>query len=216
MSKDKVFVGQAVLSKILDVVPSSLKSQAGKKHQANWYYKRLSFRVHFVSLLSGVFSYCNGLRELSEGLGACESKLSHLGLLRAPARSTLSDAYTKRDNRYIESVYYGFLSKYHSFILESQLKGLSIRNLKIIDSSTIQLFSKFYEEKVVTSWMVREKMEGLRFMGWWMLSVAWWSLLRLQRQLVKSMNKENENINQKFNYIDGIVDLSKFPFKFSK
>lgn len=35
MSKDKVFVGQAVLSKILDVVPSSLKSQAGKKHQAN-------------------------------------------------------------------------------------------------------------------------------------------------------------------------------------
>ena len=40
-----------------------------------------------------------------------------------------------------------------------------------------------------------------------MLSVAWWSLLRLQRQLVKSMNKENENINQKFNYIDGIVDF---------
>ena len=35
-------------------------------------------------------------------------------------------------------------------------------------------------------------------------------------QLVKSMNKENENVDQKFNYINGIVDLSKFPFKFSK
>ena len=39
-----------------------------------------------------MFSYCNGLRELSEGLLACEGKLSHLGLDKAPARSTLSDA----------------------------------------------------------------------------------------------------------------------------
>lgn len=34
-------------------------------------------------------------------------------------------------------------------------------------------------------------------------------------QLVKLMNKEIENVDQKFNYIYGKVDLSKFPFKFS-
>ncbi|WP_106528833.1 DUF4372 domain-containing protein [Chitinophaga niastensis] len=31
-------------------------------------------------MLYGVFSYCNGLREVCEGLLACEGKLSHLGL----------------------------------------------------------------------------------------------------------------------------------------
>lgn len=141
MHKGKAFVGQPVLSQILDVIPSSLIQQSGRKHQANRYYKSLPFRVHLISLLYGVFSYCNGLRELSEGLLACEGKLSHLGLDKAPARSTLSDANNKRDYRVFESVYFGLLNKYHSFISDSRLKGLSIRNLKVIDSTTIQLFS---------------------------------------------------------------------------
>jgi hypothetical protein len=114
MSEVKKFVGQPVLSQILDVIPSSLIQQSCRKHQANRYYKSLPFRVHLVSLLYGVFSYCNGLRELSEGLLACEGKLSHLGLDKAPARSTLSDANNNRDYRVFESVYYGLLNKYLS------------------------------------------------------------------------------------------------------
>jgi Transposase DDE domain/Domain of unknown function (DUF4372) len=98
-----------------------------------------------VSLLYGVFSYCNGLRELCEGLLACEGKLTHLGLERAPARSTISDANNKRSYLVFETIYYGLLRQYHSFISDSRLKGLSIRNLKIIDSTTIQLFSEMLQ-----------------------------------------------------------------------
>ena len=159
MSEVKKFVGQPVLSQILDVIPSSLIQQSGRKHDSNRYYKRLPFRVHLVSLLYGVFSYCNGLRELSEGLLACEGKLSHLGLDKAPARSTLSDANNNRDYRVFESVYYGLLSKYHSFISDSRLKGLSIRNLKVIDSSTIQLFSE------ILRGVGRNKLDGSRKKG---------------------------------------------------
>ena len=159
MNEVKKFVGQPVLSQILDVIPSSLIQQSGRKHQANRYYKSLPFRVHLVSLLYGVFSYCNGLRELSEGLLACEGKLSHLGLDKAPARSTLSDANNNRDYRVFESVYYGLLSKYHSFISDSRLKGLSIRNLKIIDSSTIQLFSE------ILRGVGRNRLDGSRKKG---------------------------------------------------
>lgn len=141
MSEVKPFVGQPVLSQILDVIPSSLISRANRKHDANRYYKRLPLRVHLVSLLYGVFSYCNGLREMCEGLLACEGKLVHLGFDRAPARSTLSDANSKRSYLVFETIYYELLKQYHSFISDSRLKGLSIRNLKIIDSTTIQLFS---------------------------------------------------------------------------
>ncbi|WP_370568903.1 DUF4372 domain-containing protein [Sporocytophaga myxococcoides] len=38
-------------------------------------------------MLYGVFSYCNGLREICEGMLACKGKLLHLGLDKAPARS---------------------------------------------------------------------------------------------------------------------------------
>jgi hypothetical protein len=140
--KDKSFVGQPVLSQILDVIPSSLISQANRKHQANRYYKRLPLRIHLVSLLYGVLSYCNGLREMCEGLLGCEGRLLHLGFDKAPARSTLSDANSKRSYLVFETIYEGLLRQYHSFISDSRLKGLSIRNLKIIDSSTIQLFSE--------------------------------------------------------------------------
>jgi Transposase DDE domain/Domain of unknown function (DUF4372) len=142
MSKSRKFSGQPVLSQILDVIPSSIINAANRKHNSNRYYKRLPLRVHLVSLLYGVFSYCNGLRELCEGLLACEGKLTHLGLDKAPARSTISDANNKRSYQVFETIYYGLLKQYHSFISDSRLKGLSIRNLKVIDSSTIQLFSE--------------------------------------------------------------------------
>ena len=142
MDEIKKFPGQPVLSQILDVIPSGIINSANKKHQANRYYKQLPLRVHLVGLLYGVFSYCNGLRELCEGMLACEGKLSHLGLDKAPARSTLSDANNKRSYLVFETIYYGLLHKYHSFISDSRLKGLSIRNLKIIDSTTIRLFSE--------------------------------------------------------------------------
>lgn len=142
MGEIKKFPGQPVLSQILDVIAKALIHSANRKHKSNRYYKKLPLRVHLVSMLYGVFSYCNGLRELCEGLLACEGKLSHLGLDKAPARSTLSDANTNRSYLVFETIYYGLLRQYHSFISDSRLKGLSIRNLKIIDSSTIQLFSE--------------------------------------------------------------------------
>jgi hypothetical protein len=141
MSETKTFTGQPILSQILNIIPSGIIASANRKFKANRYYKRLPVRVHLVSLLYGVFSYCNGLRELCEGMLACEGKLSHLGLDKAPARSTLSDANNRRSYLVFESIYFELLRKYHSFISDSRLKGLSIRNLKIIDSTTIRLFS---------------------------------------------------------------------------
>src|SRR5664279_4416176 len=157
--KDKRFAGQPVLSQILDLISSSLIQKANRKHQANRYYKKLPLRVHLVSLLYGVFSYCNGLRELCEGMLACEGKLVHLGFDKAPARSTLSDANNKRSYLSFVTIYEGLLKQYHSFISDSRLKGLSIRNLKIIDSSTIQLFSE------ILRGVGRNRLDGARKKG---------------------------------------------------
>lgn len=141
MDKSTNFLGQPVLSQILSCIGTAKINSAARKHNANHYYKRIPFRIHLVALLYGVFSYCNGLRELCEGMLACEGKLTHLGLDRAPARSTLSDANTKRSYRVFESLYFELIGQYINFISDSRLKGLSIRNLKIIDSTTIRLFS---------------------------------------------------------------------------
>jgi hypothetical protein len=65
----------------------------------------------------------------------CKARLNHLGIDKTPARSTLS--YTNTKKSYLV---FDMLTQYHSFFADSRLKGLSIRNLKIINSTYIRLF----------------------------------------------------------------------------
>lgn len=159
MNEGKKFIGQPILSQIISCISKQTISAAVRKHDSNRYYKKLPTRVHLVSLLYGVFSYCNGLREICEGMLGCEGKLAHLGFDKAPARSTLSDANNRRSYMVFETIYYDLLRQYHSFISDSRLKGLSIRNLKIIDSSTISLFSE------ILRGVGRNKLDGSRKKG---------------------------------------------------
>lgn len=159
MNEGKKFIGQPILSQIISCISKQTISSAVRKHDSNRYYKKLPTRVHLVSLLYGVFSYCNGLREICEGMLGCEGKLAHLGFDKAPARSTLSDANNRRSYMVFETIYYDLLRQYHSFISDSRLKGLSIRNLKIIDSSTISLFSE------ILRGVGRNKLDGSRKKG---------------------------------------------------
>src|SRR5690606_5081355 len=99
MSKSNSFPGQPILSQILNLISGRIINSATRKHDSNRYYKKLPSRVHLVTLLYGVFSFCNGLRELCEGMLGCEGKLAHLGFDKAPARSTLSDANNNRSYR---------------------------------------------------------------------------------------------------------------------
>ncbi|WP_298297903.1 DUF4372 domain-containing protein [Hydrotalea sp.] len=130
MDKDKSFVGQPLLSQILEVIPGSLIYKVSRKHQANRYYKKLSLRIHLVSQLYGVFSYCNGLRETCEGLLGCEGKLLHLGFDKTPARSILSDANNNRNFIVFETIYEELLKQYHSFISDSPPERFKYKELK--------------------------------------------------------------------------------------
>jgi hypothetical protein len=67
---------------------------------------------------------------MSEELLTCEGKLTLVGLEKAPARCTISDANNKRSYLVFETIYYELLKQYHSFISDSRLNGLSIRNKK--------------------------------------------------------------------------------------
>jgi hypothetical protein len=159
MGKDRNFVGQPILSQIIKCIPSEIIKTAVSKHSSDRYYKKIPLQTHLTTLLYGVFSYCNGLREICEGMLGCEGKLSHLGLEKAPPKSTLSDANRDRSYLVFETIYFELVKRYLSFISDSRLKGLSIRNLKIIDSSTIRLFSD------ILKGVGRNPMDGSRKKG---------------------------------------------------
>ena len=72
MVKGKNFVGQPILSQVLNCIPKSIIRAAVNKHQADRYYKKIPTHTHLTSLLYGVLSGCSGLREICEGMLACD------------------------------------------------------------------------------------------------------------------------------------------------
>ena len=68
-------------------------------------------------------------------------KLNHLGLQKSQAKSSAGDGLRNRNADFFEALYYKLTAQYSSFLSDSQTYGLTIKQLFIVDSTTIRLFT---------------------------------------------------------------------------
>lgn len=141
MNKSKNFSGQPIIKQLLKLVSPTIISRTAQKHKSDRYYKRFKTYDHLVTMLYGTLSGVSSLRELSTILLACEGRIGHLNLKYFPKRSTLSDANKKRSSEVFASIYYSLFNQYRGFLSDSSSLSLPVKHLKIVDSSTISLFS---------------------------------------------------------------------------
>ena len=135
------FVGQPIFKQILNLIDKVHISAIIKAHNSDRYYKAFKSRTHLITMLFGILSRCDSMTETCEGLRALGGKLNHLGLEKAPAKSTASDGLRNRDNRFFEDMYFALVDKYQSFLADSRTMGLTFKEVLLIDSTTIRLFS---------------------------------------------------------------------------
>lgn len=140
MAKSTHFFGQSVFGQLIDLLDSSVFSQAVRQTQSDRYYKRFHSWDHLVSMLFGVYSHCTSLREVCGAMMGLKGKLEHFGLARVPRRSTLSDANRRRTPQFFEQMYYGLVARYRSILSDSRFNIIEGKKLCVIDSSTIGLF----------------------------------------------------------------------------
>ena len=143
MDKDKEirFVGQPILKQILKLIDAINIQTLINKHQSDHYYKAFKTRTHLITMLFGILSRCDSMTEICEGLRALEGRLNLLGLDKAPAKSTASDGLRNRNNLFFEDLYFSLVKKYQSFLSDSRTYGLTFKEVLLIDSTTIRLFS---------------------------------------------------------------------------
>jgi len=141
MSKSKNFSGQPIISQVLNFIPSSIISRTAQEHNSDRYYKRFKTYDHLVTMIFATISGCSSLREISSIMLACEGKINHLGLTKFPKRSTLSDANKNRSSQVFAAIYQSIYNRYRHFLSDRDTKKLPVEDLKIVDSSTISLFS---------------------------------------------------------------------------
>ena len=138
---NKNLIGQPILTQVLSLVNRNKFSGLAKKHGSDRYYKKFSTWTHFVSIMFGIYSRCDSVTEIVEGMIGCVGKLGHFGLKEVPPKSTITDGNRERDSKFFESLYFSLVKRYSSFLSSSRTLGLSIKELFIVDSTTIQLFS---------------------------------------------------------------------------
>lgn len=135
------FVGQPIFKQIMNLVDKVDIQGLIRKHESDYYYKSFKTRTHLFTMLFGILSRCDSMTEICEGLRALGGKLNHLGMDQAPAKSTACDGLRNRNHKFFEDLYFVLVKHYQSFLSDSRTFGLTFKEVLLIDSTTIRLFS---------------------------------------------------------------------------
>jgi len=133
---NKNLVGQPILPQVLDLVIKITFSGLVKEHDSDRYYKKFTTWTHFVSMMFGIYSCCDSVTKIVEGMIGCVGKIGHFGLSDVPLKSTITDGNRERNSAFFESLYFSLVNRYSTFLSSCRTKGLFI-----VDSTTIKLFS---------------------------------------------------------------------------
>lgn len=131
----------SLFSQLLQHFPRNRFQELVKKHGAERHAKGFTCWTQFVAMLFCQLAHADSLREICNGLRCCLGKLKHIGIDKAPNKSTLSYANENRTADLYEELFY---KTYEHFANQS---GFNHRKTKFrfknkllsLDSSTISL-----------------------------------------------------------------------------
>lgn len=105
-----------IFGQILQLFPRSEFFELVHETKSDFATKGFSCWNQFVGMMFCQLARANSLREICYGLATCLGKIKHLGLKKAPSRSTLSYANKHRPWQLYEKLFYRLLDRCHSSI----------------------------------------------------------------------------------------------------
>ena len=144
MSKSRNFFGQPIYGQLIKSLNRDKIVEISRKHGGEKYVKSFDGYTHLLTMLYAVIQRFDSLREIETSMTAEVRKLHHVGIDNVPKRSTLSDANARRSEKFFEGVYRDLYASNRDILSsDSRRNGTEewIKRLRIIDSTTITLFS---------------------------------------------------------------------------
>lgn len=131
----------SLFSQLLHHFPRTEFAQLVAKHQAERRAKGFTCWTQLVSMLFCHMAHADSLREICGGLACCLGKLRHLGIIKAPNKSTLSYANLNRPAALFEDLFWSMTNRFrNSGGLGSRKRKFRFKNkLLSLDSTTISL-----------------------------------------------------------------------------
>ena len=144
MSKSRNFFGQPIYGQLIKSLNRDKIVEISRKHGGEKYVKSFDGYTHLLTMLYAVIQRFDSLREIETSMTAEVRKLHHVGIDNVPKRSMLSDANARRSEKFFEEVYRDLYASNRDILSsDSRRNGTEewIKRLRIIDSTTITLFS---------------------------------------------------------------------------
>jgi hypothetical protein len=136
----------SLFNQLLQHFPRTEFASLVKKNEAERCAKGFGCWTQLVSMLFCQLAHADSLREICNGLSCCLGKLVHLGIAKAPNKSTLSYANEHRPAKLYEDLFYTALNRFRDEEgLGQRKKKFRFKNkLLSLDSTTISLCLKLF------------------------------------------------------------------------
>jgi hypothetical protein len=131
----------SLFNQLLQHFPRTEFAALVKKHGAERAAKGFACWTQFIAMLFCQLGRADSLREICNGLACCLGRLVHLGVAKAPSRSTLSYANEHRPAALFEELFWTALARFREQqCLGSRKHKFRFKNkLLSLDSTTISL-----------------------------------------------------------------------------
>lgn len=129
----------SIFSQLLQLFPRHEFEAAVKQHRASRHQRGFDCWTQFVAMMFCHLGQAQSLREICGGLAASEGRLKHLGVERAPKRSSLSYANAHRPWQLYETVFHSLVARVQQVAATQQTRFRFRYHLLSIDSTLIDL-----------------------------------------------------------------------------
>jgi hypothetical protein len=136
----------SLFNQLLQHFPRTEFAALVKKNNAERCAKGFGCWTQLVSMLFCQLAHADSLREICNGLGCCLGKMVHLGIAKAPNKSTLSYANEHRPAQLYEDLFFAALNRFRDEGgLGQRKKKFRFKNkLLSLDSTTISLCLRLF------------------------------------------------------------------------
>lgn len=116
-----------------------------KEKQTDKHQKGFNSWTHLVSMLFCQFAKSHSVRDISNGLRSATGNLNHLGIERAPSKSTISYQNKNRDWELFRAYYYHLLGSLGQQVGFKRVKFKIKTKIFLLDATTISLCLSIFD-----------------------------------------------------------------------
>ena len=131
---------------MLGMIAPSKFARVVKKHGTDKYSKGIDTWTHFVCMIFMQFADVSSLRDISNGIRSAAGNLNHLGVRKAPSKSSLSYRNKHRTHEVFKDLYFELLEKLEPSLQRRRQYARRLkRKIFIMDGSVIPLSLSLFD-----------------------------------------------------------------------